>query len=198
VEEFVEIMATEVRKIIVAEVNSAQNYSVSVDSTPDLSHVDQLTVIIRYVNKKYEAVERFPTFMQIDKSHIVQNLADSLISYLTTEAIDITNCRGQSYDNASNMSGRYSGMQAKLKAVNPLASFVPCTAHSLNFSWYKCCSVLCCRHQLFGLVQQLYKFWSASIRRWSVLCENLGASAFTIKSLSDTRWCARADAVKAL
>ena len=35
-----------------------------VDSTPDLSHVDQLTVIIRYLHNG-KPVERFTTFLQI-------------------------------------------------------------------------------------------------------------------------------------
>lgn len=46
----------------------------------------------------------------------------------------------------------------------------------------------------------MYNFWSASTHRWSILKEHLGSSptTVTLKSLSDTRWCARADAVKAL
>ena len=36
------------------------------------------------------------------------------------------------YDNASNMSGTYSGVQARFHQVNPLAEWVPCAAHSLH------------------------------------------------------------------
>lgn len=39
----------------------------------------------------------------------------------TKNDFDIMNCRGQSYDNASNMSGIYSGLQARIKTINPLA-----------------------------------------------------------------------------
>ena len=46
--------------------------------------------------------------------------------------INIKNCRGQNYDNASNMSGKYNGMQAHIKNHNPLAMWIPCAAHSLN------------------------------------------------------------------
>lgn len=37
-----------------------------------------------------------------------------------------------STDNASNMSGQYSGLQQRLKEFNPLINFVPCASHSLN------------------------------------------------------------------
>ena len=88
------------------------------DSTPDISHTDQLTVIIRYVNMTtYEPVERFWTFVQIS-SHTGQNLADCL-QYLSEHNIHFAHCRGQTYDNASNMSGRYNGMQQIKKKQKP-------------------------------------------------------------------------------
>jgi hypothetical protein len=142
VEEFIAILAEQVRNGIVAEITNSKYFSVSVDSTPDLTHVDQLTVIIRYVNEQFESVERFLTFLQIERSHTGQNLADCLLAYLDSQSIDIMNCRGQSYDNASNMSGRYNGMQARLKAINPSAVFIPCTAHSLNLVGVN--AVQCC------------------------------------------------------
>ena len=49
-------------KIIFDEVISARYFSLSVDSTPDISHYDQLTIIIRYVNEN-SPVERFLTFL---------------------------------------------------------------------------------------------------------------------------------------
>jgi len=44
--ELVELMADKVRATIVSELKEAKYFSVSVDSTPDLNHVDQLTVIV--------------------------------------------------------------------------------------------------------------------------------------------------------
>lgn len=46
--------------------------------------------------------------------------------------MDIKNFRGQSYDNAQNMSGIYNGLQAEIKKKSIRAEFVPCSAHSLN------------------------------------------------------------------
>ena len=71
----------------------------------------------------------FLTFIHI-RSHTGEDLAKYLLQYLEQNGINIQNCRDQSYDNASNMSGKYIGMQAQLKRVNPLINWVPCTAHS--------------------------------------------------------------------
>jgi len=196
VEEFIQLMADTVRDTIVSEIAQAKYFSVSVDSTPDLSHVDQLTVIVRYLLDG-EPVERFLTFLQLE-SHKGEALASDLLRYFENECINFDDCRGQSYDNASNMSGRYTGMQAILRSVNPLAFYIPCMTHSLNLVGES--AVDCCVDAVsfFGFVQSLYTFFSASTHRWSVLKECLGERGLVVKSLSDTRWSARADAVKAL
>ena len=88
---------------------------------------------------------------------------------LSSYGIDIRNCRSQSYDNASNMSGVYSGVQARMRKVNDLAVWVPCAAHSLNLVGASAAE--CCNHAVnfFGILQSLYCFFSASPQRWSVL-----------------------------
>ena len=48
-EEFIDVIATKVLDIIIFEIKQAKYYSVSVDSTPDITNVDRLTIIFRYV-----------------------------------------------------------------------------------------------------------------------------------------------------
>ena len=48
-EELIEVMAQEVHVLIMDEVKSSGYFSLSVDSTPGLSHMDQLSVVLRYV-----------------------------------------------------------------------------------------------------------------------------------------------------
>ena len=136
------------------------------DSTPDLSHVDQLTVILRYVLSE-GPVERFLTFINIS-SHTGEQLALYLTDFLAKNEIDIGLCRGQSYDNASNMSGKYTGMQAHIKMKNGLADYIPCASHSLNLVGQS--AVDCCIEAIsfFGLTQELYNFFSASTHRWKI------------------------------
>ena len=45
-QEFIEIMGSTVLSVIITELKEAKYFSLSVDSTPDLCHVDQLTVIV--------------------------------------------------------------------------------------------------------------------------------------------------------
>ena len=182
---------------IFTELRSAKYFSVSVDSTPDVSHIDQLTCILRYVLPS-GPVERFVHFIEM-QGHSGQQIADILLNFLAAHDINIADCRGQSYDNASNMSGKYNGMQAIIREQNELAVYVPCAAHSLNLVGQfaaSCCQLV---QGFFDFLQRLFSFFVASTYRWKLLNDELTAKGLaTIKRLSDTRWSARTDATKAL
>jgi ribose 5-phosphate isomerase RpiB len=55
------------------------------------------------------------------EGHTAEQLAQSLLDFLKKNGIDIKDCRGQSYDNTSNMSGKYRGVQARIKEINKYA-----------------------------------------------------------------------------
>lgn len=196
-DEFIELLGTAVTEHIVSEIKKAKYFGISVDSTPDLAHIDQLTVIIRYCLPTGEVTERFLGFVEIAE-HTGTYLFSKIKKLLKDHKIDIKNCRSQSYDNASNMSGIYSGVQAQMRQVNELATWVPCAAHSLNLvgaSAAECCLQAV---NFFGILQSLYCFFSASTQRWKLMLDHMPNKVYVVKSLSDTRWSARADASKAL
>jgi hypothetical protein len=133
------------------------------------------------------------------QGHSGQELADRLLQFLTTHGIEIADCRGQSYDNASNMSGKYSGMQAIMRQHCELADYVPCAAHSLNLVGQSAASSCQLAVGFFDFLQRLYSFFAASTHRWKVLNVKLSSKNLpAVKRMSDTRWSARTDATEAL
>eukprot|EP00731_Ephydatia_muelleri_P018517 Em0011g557a len=195
-------MAEEVRQVIINEIASAKYYSFSVDSTPDISHTDQLTFTVRYVHDAGIPTERFLKFEEIH-SHTGLNLFNTLIDILKDFRLDLKDCRGQSYDNASNMSGKYSGVQARVLEENNKASYIPCMAHSLNLSGVSAAESCVNAVSFFGFVEKLYAFFSASTHRWNLLRTVLSAvnaveRSLLPKRLCETRWSSRSDALKSL
>ena len=91
--------------------------------------------------------------------------------------------------------GKYQGLQARIKEVNPLAEYVPCSAYSLNL--VGSCAAECCVNAISFLefLQTLFNFVPASTLRWRILKSTHGV---VIKSLSITRWSARSDTTHAL
>ena len=188
-DDLIKIMGEKVVSKIVEEVQLCKYYSVIVDSSPDITHNDQLTFIVRYVNEIGEAHERFLTFFK-NPGHTGENLADAVLEILKSINLEISDCRGQTYDNCSNMSGIYSGLQARIKAINPLAFYIPCAAHSANLSGSQ--PAECCRESVtfFDFLQSIFNFFSSSTQRWNLLLSFFGPKSSTLKSLSQTHWSA--------
>ena len=93
--------------------------------------------------------------------HTGQVIAEMILSFLEEHGIDKNNYRGQSYDNASNMVGKYIGVQTIIRQHSPYATFIPCAAHSLNLvgkSSAECIPVVV---RFFDIRQKLYIFLSA-------------------------------------
>lgn len=192
-------MASNVLSQIVTEIKKVKYFGLIVDSTPDITHVDQLPHVLRYVNEESDILERFIKFQNIF-SHTAESLTTNIVFLLEEFKINIKNCIGQSYDNASNMSGKYSGFRARIKNLSPKAEYIPCAAHSLNL--VDVSAVKSCLEAVnyFGVVQSLYVFFSSSPHRWEVLKEQLKFNKIpiTLKSTSNTRWSADVNTVKAL
>ncbi|KAL4147812.1 hypothetical protein QTP88_002160 [Uroleucon formosanum] len=162
-EELIGIMSLKVFDHIVDEIIKSKYFGIVVDSTSDLAHIDQLSIIIRYcLNGTVH--ERFLGFVSFH-SHTGEALATTVLVFLKRSGIDIANCRAQTYDNAANMSGRYRGLQAQIKELNDLAFYVPCVAHSLNLVGD--CSAKECLEAInfFSILQKLYAFFAASTHR---------------------------------
>ncbi|XP_047132636.1 zinc finger MYM-type protein 1-like [Hydra vulgaris] len=195
-DELIDVMGKQVMKTILSEIRGAKFYSISVDSTPDISHVDRLSCVFRYVLND-GPIERFVQFLSM-KGHGAEDLFNSLYSFLEEAKLDIKYCRGQSYDNASNMAGKYSGLQVRIREKNPLAEYVPCFAHSLNFVGASAVNCVTTVSGFFDFVQNLYVSLNASTQRWELLTKGLDSNQLVLKRLSDTRWSAHSAATKAL
>jgi len=144
---------------IIKEVKTAKYYSISVDSTPDIAHIDQLTTIVRYVLPT-GPVEHFLTFVPMFGHSGYYYITDILLSFLDKKGINIKDCRGQSYDNAANMSEKYVGMQALIRKKWKYADYVPCTAHSLNLVGTNASESCLAAVNFFYIVQGVYFFCS--------------------------------------
>lgn len=101
-EEFIALMGQRVQAEIILQIQSSKYFSLIVDSTPDLAHVDQLTFVVRYVSTEGEIFECFLKFLPIF-SHTGDSLFKSVSGILNEMNLDIKNCRGQCYDNAFQM-----------------------------------------------------------------------------------------------
>jgi hypothetical protein len=89
-------MSEKVINTIVDEIKSSKYFSISIDSTPDISHTDQLSFVIRYVLSNGEQIERFIGFLE-NVGHKSENLAESVLSVVTCHRLDFKCCKSKMY-----------------------------------------------------------------------------------------------------
>ncbi|CAF3654027.1 unnamed protein product [Rotaria sordida] len=198
-DEFIKLLGEHVQQTIIDLVNTSPFYSIMIDSTPDASHREIYTVVVRYTND-FNVEERLITATELP-SKVGLDISNLLFDVLEKFNISTDKLIAQCYDNASNMSGVNKGVQACV--TNKLRReiiFIPCGAHSSNLAVKYACDCGTEFISLFNLLQEIYNYFTKSIKRHYVLRQELESSEFgvLVKSLADTRWTANFETLHAI
>ncbi|XP_077052859.1 zinc finger MYM-type protein 1-like [Siphateles boraxobius] len=185
--ELIDLLSSKIISAIVDDIKQAKFFfSIILDCTPDISHTEQLSVVIRVVSlmEKPHIREHFMGFLEAEES-TGQHLESMILTRLEELGIPFEDCRGQSYDNGANMKGKNKGVQARLLEKNPRALFVSCGAHTLNLVVCDAAKGSVDALSYFGVLQKLYTIFSASTQRWAILKNHV---SITLKMWAETRW----------
>uniref|UniRef100_A0A2S2Q6K9 Zinc finger MYM-type protein 1 n=1 Tax=Sipha flava TaxID=143950 RepID=A0A2S2Q6K9_9HEMI len=165
---------------IVSRVNEAKCFTVLADETADVSGIEQVSLCVRYVDMTGKG------------------LAKLIIDNLQNFGIDIIYLRGQGYDEAATMSGKFNGVQAHIKDTHPLAIYVHCSAHVLNLVVSKSCSATQIRDCLaiLGKVRDFFIFPKRkSILQFHIENSSETSTKKSLKRSCETRWIERFHAI---
>ena len=104
-----------------------------VDETPDLSNTEQMVLCLRYVYESFEVHEELIGLYSLEStsgSALVTVIHDALLRMNLT----ISNCHGQCYDAAKNLSGIQSGVATTITNLESRALYSHCYGHALNMA----------------------------------------------------------------
>ena len=149
----------------------------------------------RYVDEALDIKERFVKFVYCRDGITGEAISTYLRTELRSLGLDLTKCRGQAYDGAGNMVGRYIGAAKLFQDEYPQAIYIHCVSHRLNL-----CIIDCCRIQfvskMMGITKRVSNFLNNSPKHQEALSkaikDNLPNERHTkLLYVCRTRWIER-------
>ncbi|XP_066933569.1 zinc finger MYM-type protein 1-like [Clytia hemisphaerica] len=160
-------------------------WAVIADTTPDVARHEQLSLCVRVVERNGEVSDHLQFCIRVD-STTAEGLLNAISNQLKQLEIPFDDLVAQTYDGASNMSGRYNGLQAKFKQLaGEHVIFANCYAHTLNLVLSASLEVV----KLFDNLQSVHVMFTKS-QLISDLFEK-GLKVHSLKRINTVRWSAR-------
>ena len=115
----------------------------------------------------------------------------------------LTKCRGQGYDSAATMSGRFQDVSTQILHKEPRAIPVHCLAHNLNLCLQDACKMFRPIRNALDLVKEAVHVINMSPKRSEIFISkqvenHLFIGTRSLKPLCLTRWTIRAEAISAV
>ena len=127
----ISIIGDQITNIIIEKIKDCNAWPLVVDSTPDVTHREQLSICVRIVGKDGLATEHILACKEESDTAATGSFS-VIVKALESKNVSFEKLVGQTYDGASNMSGFYNGLQAIIKKRVGKYIHVHCYAHSLN------------------------------------------------------------------
>ncbi|CAM8942367.1 unnamed protein product [Rhodiola kirilowii] len=170
--------ASEITYRIVCDIGD-DVFCVLVDESSDCSGKEQMAIVLRYVDSEGLVKERFLGIVHV-KETTAKSLKEALEQLLSVNGLSMSCIRGQGYDGASNMRGRFGGLRTLIQDENSSAYYVHCFAHQLQLALVACSKAHRDVFSFFGKVSMVVNFIKSSNKRQELL---RGKQAINFSSL---------------
>ncbi|XP_022150761.1 zinc finger MYM-type protein 1-like [Momordica charantia] len=92
-------------------------FSIFIDESKDIFSKEQMSVVLRYVDKSHVIDERFVGIIHVANTNSL-SLKETIDEFFPQHGLSIASLRGQEYDGATNMQGEFNGLKALILKEN--------------------------------------------------------------------------------
>lgn len=202
--EILSLMSHTILRDISRDIQHSKYFAILADETTDISNREQLVICLRWIDCNLDVHEDFLGLYKIDDTG-AETISKAILDALLRLNINITKCRGQTYDGASAMSGRKSGVQTRIKEKEPKALFNHCHGHLLNLACSDNIKQIDVMRNALDISYEITKLVKKSPQRDTYLEKLRQVSSSEtdspnpkIRVLCPTRWTVKADALHSI
>jgi len=152
------------------------------------------------VDNNYQVIEDVIGLYEISRQN-APTVVEAILDALTRCGLDMRDCRGQSFDGASNMSGLYGGVSALILKQQSKAIYVHCNAHCLDLAIQDLTNGCITIRNCMSFVKEIIDFIRRSPKRLNILKETSTEMSMPythLTPLCPTRWTMRAGSYSSL
>ena len=195
--EIVRICGLMITEKILNELQEARFFSILADEAADISNLEQMAIVLRFVDKSAMIREAFLGFFHCNEGLTGREIANMIMKSIKDLGLDLRYCRGQGYDGAGNMAGKCNRASTLIQRQYPQALYVHCKSHVLNLCVASACAIQLVRNMM-GHVRVVSEFFNVHPKRFALLSEKIhhllpSADHKALIDVCRTRWVARID-----
>ena len=193
--EIINICGELITEKIVEEIKDAKFFTVLADEATDCSNVEQMAIVLRFVDNNLKVREEFLGFISCMKGLSGEALSTEIKNFIQSVGLRMEECRGQRYDSAGNMADKFFGVAARILRSYEKAVYVHCGSRILNLCVASGCRIEMVR-KMMDDVCSVSDFFNNSPKRTLVLKEKIKeiypeSHHQKLFNVCRTRWMAR-------
>lgn len=186
----IEEMSVNVKESLISAMKESDFYSLQLDESTDIADNANLLCFVRF--NFNGSVEEEMLFCQPLKTRTTgQDIFDSLDSFIRENGINWSKCVGLTTDGARAMSGKYTGLRAKVKEVAPLLEWTHCSIHREALAVKGMNPDLKSTLDDAVKIVNLIKAQSKNSRLFAVMCDEMGSDHMQLLLHCEVRWLSR-------
>ncbi|KAJ8346426.1 hypothetical protein SKAU_G00278270 [Synaphobranchus kaupii] len=197
--EILELFVHEIQRQVAKKASQSPFLELSADGTTDITGKEQFSCNIQFADANLQVHNVFLSFYNASDT-TAETLFLCVKDVLIRLNLSMERLQGYCFDGASNMSGRFMGVQARLKEVCPDSVYVHCTNHSLDLVLQEVAREVRLVTDTLNFVQEVTATINESAKR-KALYQSLfgcGEVVSNLLALCPTRWCVKVAALSRL
>lgn len=183
-------MSANVKEQLITALQHSAIYSLQLDESTDIADNANLLAFVRFeLNGSVE--EEMLFCKSLPTSTTSEEIFKCLDGFMVENQIDWSKCVGLTTDGARAMSGKYTGLAARVKAVAPLVEWTHCSIHREALAMKGMSQPLKTTLDKAVKIVNFIKSQPKNSRLFSVLCDEMGSDHQQLLLHCEVRWLSR-------